>query len=150
MLPNSTLNLPVSVSVPKAGQYDRLPDFLTIKGTLAKPEPSYDPLAIPGILTRLPAGLGSAVGSGLNRLGDSVNKATGGAASAVGAFLGTANSNAGANTNGAAKSGGGLGGLINSLGNAIGGQKPTNAASSTATNAPSPSGLLDLFPKSKK
>ena len=150
VLPNSTLNLPVSVSVPKAGQYDRLPDFLTIKGTLAKPEPSYDPLAIPGILTRLPAGLGSAVGSGLNRLGDSVNKATGGAASAVGAFLGTANSNAGANTNGAAKSGGGLGGLINSLGNAIGGQKPTNAASSTATNAPSPSGLLDLFPKSKK
>lgn len=150
----STLNLPVSVSVPKAGQYDRLPDFLTIKGTLAKPEASYDPLAIPGILTRLPAGLGAAVGSGLNKLGDSVNKATGGAASVVGAFLGNATGGTSPNTNnaagGAAKPAAGLGGLLNSLGTALAAPKPTNATAAKPTNAPAAPGLFDLLPKSKK
>ena len=149
-LGQSTLHLPVSVSVPKGGQYEKLPDFLTMKGTLSKPEPSYDPLAIPGILTRLPAGLGSAVGSGLNRLGDTLNKATGGAATAVGALLGGTHP---ADTNAAAgsKPSNAVGNLLNSIGSALNGGKNTNApAGAPKTNAPPAPGLLDLLPKPRK
>ena len=139
----STLNLPISVSVPKGGQYEKLPDFLTMKGTLSKPNPSYDPLAIPGILTRLPGGLGTAVGSGLNRLGETVNKATG--ALLVGAHPADTNAAAGSKPSNA------VGNLLNSIGNALGAGKATSAPAGAAkTNAPPAPGAPDLLPKPRK
>lgn len=132
-LPQSTLNLPISVSIPKNGQYERLPDFLTMKGTLAKPDPSYDARAIPAILTRLPGGVGSAVSSGLNKLSDTVNKATSG-------FL-SPGTTAPANTNApaGAKPANAIGGLLNSLGNALNGAATgAKPAAAPNTNAPAP------------
>jgi uncharacterized protein involved in outer membrane biogenesis len=135
VITNSPINIPVSISVPKDGKYDKLPDLLTMKGTLGKPDPSYDPLAIPGILLRLPGGVGSAVGSGLNKLGDSVGKVTGGL---LGGKPGDTNSPSKAGV---------LGGALNGL---FGGSANTNAPAGD-TNAPKPAfNPLDLFNKLKK
>ncbi len=86
-LNDSRLNLPVSISVPKSGQMDKLPDFLTVKGTLGKPENDIDKLALVQVAARLPGGLGETASKGLNQLGGAVEKVTGGLIPNVGGLL---------------------------------------------------------------
>ncbi len=138
VLTNSTLNLPVAISVPKDGKMDRLPDFLTIKGTLGKPESAIDKLALVQVAARLPGGIGDAASKGLNQLGGAVEKATGGLVPNVGGLLTGQKTTNSASTNKT----GGLGGV---LGGILGTAKNTN---SPATNAV-PLNPFDLL-KSKK
>ena len=114
VLTNSTLQLPVIVSLPRDGKMEALPQFLTIRGTLSEPKKDIDLLALASVMTRLPGGAGSLINKGLGKLGGAAEKATGsagGVGSAVGGLvqgvLGggtTATTNkAGVNTNTPAK-----------------------------------------------
>ena len=141
VLTNSALDLPVGVALKDslgkkvglteaAGGYARMPDFLTVRGTVGVPKPdiAYAKLA----LLAGKAGLGIAGGAG-GALGE---KATG----LLNAVTGGAS-----NTNSAAKPGNALG---NALGNLLGGGAKTNAPGKT--NAAPAVNLLDLFNKPKK
>lgn len=139
VLTNSTLNLPVAISIPKEAKMDRLPDFLTIKGTVGKPESAIDKLALIQVAARLPGGLGDAASKGLNQLGGAVEKATGGLVPNVGGLLTGQKATNSASTNKA----GGLGGV---LGGILGTAKNTNAP---ATNA-APLNPFDLLKPKKQ
>ncbi len=139
VLTNSALNLPVAISFPKGGKMDRLPDFLTIRGTVGKPESSIDKLALVQVAARLPGGLGDAASKGLNQLGGAVEKATGGLVPNVGGLLTGQKVTNSASTNKAAGLGGVLGGILGTA-------KSTNAP---ATNA-APLNPFDLLKPKKQ
>lgn len=137
VLTNSALNLPVAISFPKDGKMDRPPDFLTIRGTVGKPESSIDRLALIQVAARLPGGIGDAASKGLNQLGGAVEKATGGLVPNVGGLLTGQKATNSASTNKAAGLGGVLGGILGTA-------KSTNAP---ATNAVPPNPFDLLKPK---
>ena len=144
VLTNSPLQIPVSVSLersaaqrlnlagntPTNAPYAKLPDFLTMKGTLGNAKPDINPIA-----------LASAV---LQGRGGNAGQA-GGALQSFGSLLsgGTNTSSTGTN-----QSSGKANGLLQGLGSLLGGT-PTNAPASN--QSPADSLLNGLFgPKKKK
>ena len=129
ILTNSSIALPVTVSLPKNGGWDELPTFLTLKGTLGAPRPDIDALALAQTMTRLPGAAGDLSNRGVEKLGSALDRALGG----------KSGTNTGAGTS-----------LIKGL---LGGRPPeTNAVAGTnaaaATNAPpAPFNPLDLLKK---
>jgi uncharacterized protein involved in outer membrane biogenesis len=139
VLTNSELNLPVAISIPKDGKMDRLPDFLTIRGTVGKPESSIDKIALVQVAARLPGGIGSAASKGLNQLGGALEKATGGLVPNVGGLLTGQEATNSASTNKTAGLGGVWGGIFGTA-------KSTNAP---VTNA-APLNPFDLLKPTKQ
>ena len=143
VLTNSPLQIPVSVSLersvaqrinmagntPTNATYAKLPDFLTMKGTLGNSKPEINPIA-----------LASAV---LQGRGGSAGQA-GGALQSFGSLLsGSTNTN----NPGTNQSGGKAGGLLQGIGSLLG-NTPTNAP---VTNRSPADNLLDgLFGPRKK
>ena len=79
VLTNSTLQLPVTVRLPKTGGgWDELPSFLTIQGTLGAPKPVLDPLALARTMTRLPGAAGELSNRGIEKLGGALDRVLGG------------------------------------------------------------------------
>ena len=72
---DSGLSLPVTVSLPRDGAWDDLPSFLTLKGTLGRPRPEVDALALAQTLTRLPGAAGELGARGVEKLGNVLDKA---------------------------------------------------------------------------
>lgn len=157
VLTNSPLNLPVALSLRKSlaekallvnkasasdAKYAPLPNFVTIRGTLGKPDSDINKMALAGTLINMTAGL-------------TKNAAVGNAAAALNALTGNSEPNtnaAGTNASAGSK-------LLQGLGGLLGGNKPvTNAPSGTnappvSTNAPATNApvqnLLNLFKKTK-
>ncbi len=149
VLTNSPLNLPVALSLrrsvaekahlvsndtPADAKFARLPNFVTIKGTVGAPESDINKLAMAGLLAR---GVGGLVG---NRVGGDIQS--------IGNLL-TGNKAPSTNAPGTDAPAGliqGLGGLLR------GGGSPTNAPASTnapaATNSPAQN-FLNIFKKAK-
>ncbi len=145
VLTNSVLDIPVGIALKeslgkKVGLsaasegYSRMPDFLTVKGTLGGPKPDIAYAKL--VLLAGKAGLGIAGGSA-GALGQKasglIDAVTGGGSSAGG-------------TNGAAKPANALG---NALGNLLGGGA-SRTNTTAKTNAAPTVDLLDLFKKPKK
>jgi len=132
---NSTLNLPVTVyldrsvaekirlagNTPATDQYAKLPDYLTMKGTLAEPKKDINYKAFAGTLLQ---GLSGVAGKNAGALQGLGNALTGGGSSGTG-------TNSAASTNRSANPIGGL--LQGVLG---GGQQPRTNAPGSTTNAP--------------
>ena len=155
VLTNSTLNLPLQLSLargladkvkvvpagtPTNAVYAKLPDFVTIKGTVGKQETKVDAVAVAKI----------AVQAGAGMLG--TNNAVGSALGALNSLLGGGSKAAPAGTNAPAASGSSLekalGGLLGT-----GAKAGTNVPAATGTNAaPAPAPAfnpMDLFKKKK-
>jgi hypothetical protein len=143
-LTNSPLQNPVSVSLersvaqrinmagntPTNATYAKLPDFLTMKGTLGNPKPDY--MALASVVLQ---GTGGNAGQ------------TGGALQGLSGLLsaGTNTTNAGTN-----QSGGKVGGLLQGISGLLNSSTPP-ATNAPATNQPSANSLLDgLFGPKKK
>ena len=145
VLTNSVLDIPVGIALKeslgkKVGLsaasegYSRMPDFLTVKGTVGVPKPDIAYAKL--VLLAGKAGLGIAGGSA-GALGEKatglINAVTGGGAPASG-------------TNSAAKPANALG---NALGNLLGGGASRTNTTAKTNTAPAMD-LLDLFKKPKK
>lgn len=136
-LTNSVINIPLSISVrrslaqsinfvpagtPTNVAYVKLPDYVTIAGTVGKPEEKINKAAL--------------LGTVLQQLGGNipgVNEKTGSLLQGLGGILTGPRSNApAAGTNAPSSS---LGGLLQGLGGALG-SSPTTNAPATGTNAP--------------
>ena len=89
VLNDSRCNIPISVSAPDGltGKRERLPDFLTIRGTVGDPSADIDPAGVALALTRLPGPLGALVNEGAGRVEKAVERVVGGAGAAVGNAL---------------------------------------------------------------
>ncbi|HAB19524.1 MAG TPA: hypothetical protein DCE44_24220 [Verrucomicrobiales bacterium] len=126
ILTNSPINIPISVSLPKEGRFEPLPQFLTMRGTLGAPKPELNPLGVAQLATQLPGSAGALVNQGVGQLGGALDKALGQKGS----------TNPGTGT-----------ALIKGL---LGGGTQTNAPpGATNTNAPArPFNPLDLLKKS--
>lgn len=141
VLTNSPLNLPVDLSLryslarkamllgdntPTNAKYAALPKFVTIKGTMGAPDPDINKLALAGVLGRAALGLTG-------------NSISGNAGAALNILTGQSGStNSGTNTGSR---------LLQGIGGLLGGNKSTNAASSTnapSTNTPAQN-LLNIF-----
>ena len=132
ILTNSPVTLPVTVSLPKEGKLEALPQFLTLRGTVGTPKTDINALALAQAATRLPGPAGELINKGVSQLGGALDRALGG----------TGSTNAGAGTS-----------LLKGL---LGGGTRTNIPSSatnaaSATNAPAkpfnPFDLLKKIPK---
>jgi uncharacterized protein involved in outer membrane biogenesis len=147
VLTNSPLQIPVSVSLersvaqrlnmagntPTNATYAKLPDFLTIKGTLGNSKSDINPVA-----------LASAV---LQGAGGTAGQAGGVLQSFSGLLSGGTNATPGGSTN---QSGGKAGGLLQGIGGLLGGSMPA-ATNAPATNQSPANSLLDgLFGPKKK
>lgn len=136
VLTNSPIQLPVTVSLPKDGAMQVLPQFLTLKGTVGAPKSDIDPLALARAATQLPGAAGNLVNQGVSQLGNVIDKALG----------------SGGGTN-AGPASGLLKGLLSPGGGATNASTATNAATGgtnapAATNAPAkPFNPLDLLRK---
>jgi hypothetical protein len=130
VLTNSPIQLPVTVSLPKEGSLQVLPQFLTLKGTVGMPKADIDPLALARAATQLPGAAGNLVNQGLSQLGNVLDKALG----------------SGGGTNAGAASG-----LLKGLlgpGNSTNASAAATNAPAGATNAPAtPFNPLDLLRK---
>ncbi|MBN8247174.1 MAG: hypothetical protein J0L84_06990, partial [Verrucomicrobia bacterium] len=78
VLTNSTLQFPVTVSLPKQGAWDELPTFLTVKGTLGNPRPDLDALGLARVLPRLPGTAGELGVQGVEKIGGALDRVLGG------------------------------------------------------------------------
>lgn len=153
VITNSSLNLPLQISLrrslaektrlipsdtPTNAKYAKLPQFVSVKGTLGAPEADINKLVLAGILARGTAGLGVNLGSEkagqvLEKVGDLLTGQPGGAA--------TNNAPAETATNSSP-----VGGLLRGLGGLLGGDSGrTNATNSSGTNAPARRNPLDLL-----
>jgi hypothetical protein len=134
-LTNSTINIPLSISVrrslaasinmvspgtPTNATYAKLPDYVTITGTVGKPDEKINKAAL--------------LGTVLQQLGGNipgVDKKTGSLIQGLGGMLTAPRTNAASGSNAPSS---GLGGLLQGLGGAPGNRPATNAP--TGTNAP--------------
>jgi hypothetical protein len=149
---NSAIRLPVSLAITAEGKSVKVPDFLTIAGTVGKPKSEIDPVGLAQVATQLPWGIGSVVSTGLSKVGEALEKATGGLLSNLGNTPAGAKGAASApgepgksaappsvSTNVPAKTNK-LQGLLEGLQNAIGGRPATNGLATTnkpaGTNKP--------------
>jgi uncharacterized protein involved in outer membrane biogenesis len=125
VLTNSAIRIPVSVSLsmplaqrfnivptgtPTNAPYAKLPDFLTLTGTVGNPDKQINKMALLSLAAK---GIGGTAGSAIQGLG------------------GLLGGNSGASTNGGSAATNQLGGLLQGLGGILGGNAPAN------TNAPS-------------
>jgi hypothetical protein len=140
VITNSTLNLPIDLSLlrglaqkaglrssdtPTNAKYAKIPQFVTIKGTVGAPSPDINKLAVTGMFMRGAAALG--LGN------DKVEKSLG----AVGNLL-TGNKGAnGSDTNGST-----AGNLLQGVSGLLGGSHATNANGTAATNNNTASSVL--------
>jgi len=143
ILTNSTIHFPVNValgrpyaekiglvsaSTPTNLTYIALPEFLTMKGTLGKPDPKTDKLALAALAAKTGAGV-------VKNIGGAVGEKAGGILGAVGTLLGgespsAAGTNAPAQSNRSATEP--VGNLLRGLGGLLGGDRST----APRTNAP--------------
>ena len=163
VLTNSTLDIPLHISLargmaekvklvpdgtPTNAIFVKLPDFVTMKGTVGVPKADVNYLALTALALK---GGGGVLGNTGNASVDKVGSLLGSAASLIGGGNSTSTStNAAGKTNSAGGSS-----LANTLGSLFGGPAkpaPTNTPATTTTNAPaSPAkGFLDLLNPPKK
>jgi uncharacterized protein involved in outer membrane biogenesis len=148
ILTNSIVQIPVSVSLgrsvaerlnlaantPSNVAYVKLPDFLTMKGTVGNPKTDINKLALAGTLLK---GIGGAIPGGSGKTGNLIQ--------GLGGLLG---GNAPAGTNAPGTTTNRPGGLLQGLGGLLGGNTPgTTNAPNVSTNQPSTnqSPLNNLF-----
>lgn len=91
VLTDSSLQVPVHLSLISDGKPSPLPDFLTIVGTVGAPTYKLDPIGLGKVALRLPGGVGQLIGGTLGGASNAVNKLTGGA---IGNLLGGKSTNA--------------------------------------------------------
>jgi len=150
VLTNSTLNLPVALSLRKSlaqkvmaitqtgpdEKFTPLPQFVTIKGTLGKPDPDINKLKMGGLL------LNAGVGIAERITGNSARGAVGISTNVLNVLTGNANVSTNKDPNAAGKV---IQGVGQGLGSLLGGNK--DAASTNAPSTNKVKGLLNNFLK---
>lgn len=74
---NSTLALPITISLLREGTLQPLPPFLTVRGTVGTPRTDINALALTQAATQLPGAAGELVNRGVNQLGSQLGRALG-------------------------------------------------------------------------
>ncbi|MCW5558188.1 MAG: hypothetical protein KIT22_10205, partial [Verrucomicrobiae bacterium] len=77
-LEDSSVQFPVTVSLPKDDAWTSLPSFLAIKGTLGNPRPDVDALGVARALPQLPGAAGELGARGVEKLGGALDRVLGG------------------------------------------------------------------------
>ncbi len=149
VLTNSILEIPVAVSLsqplaskvglvpagtPTNAVYVKLPDFVTIQGTVGEPKEKINYLALASVAAKAGAGI-------IGRTGESAVQGVSGLAGAVGGLLGGGTNATATATNRAGS------GILGTLDNLLGGGKTSPSNAPPATNQPVIRDLLDLFKK---
>ncbi|MBN9688921.1 MAG: AsmA family protein [Verrucomicrobia bacterium] len=76
-LNDSTLRIPVTVSLPKDGKMTPLPQFLTLAGTIGAPKKDINPEALLQAAAQLPGAAGALVNQAINKAGSSLDRLLG-------------------------------------------------------------------------
>ena len=76
-LNDSTLRIPVTVSLPKEGKMAPLPQFLTLTGTIGATKKEIDYGRLAQAAAQLPGAAGALVNQGINKIGSSLDRVLG-------------------------------------------------------------------------